>query len=572
VPRLHRRLALLIAVLSLTVPVASAHAMPTPGVNLDGIPSDTAIDQAAALGARQARMFVLWASVEPAAPSGGAHRYDQSILQRYDQIVARLNRNGMKPVFVLTTSPPWASGSSNYATPPKDPATFAAFAGDFAKRYAGKVAAYEVWNEQDSADFWSTGPDAGGYTALLKPAYGAIKAADPSARVLAGPLTGNNYPFVEQMYAAGAKGSFDGLSVHTDTACLDRGPDVLYRDPAFGNRVGRFSFLGYREVRAVMLAHGDDKPVWMTELGWSSTTTRCARGSFAGQKPAGVGEAGQARNLKLAYHCLAADPYVESALWFTQRDLGAEDTEMNRYGLFRPDGSHKPSWDAFHSVATQGDTVSGPCGDFEGPRIEVLRPATGERYERNLPISVRVSDASGRGRVRYYADGVRFRSIGVTGSLDVLWTLARKLSYGPHTIKIEAYDSIGNVSSTTVQVVHVRKGASAGGKARKTKVRANVRVKGRTATVSGQVSAAGGGRPAGKVKVIWQWSPGTARSASARGKLAWKHVGAVSRGAAHPFTVRRRLARAGTWRVRVRYAGSVAHAPSASPWRYAVVR
>jgi hypothetical protein len=570
VSRVFRRLTLLTAVLAVAVPAASAWAMPTVGVNLDGIPTDTAIDQAAALGAKQARMFVLWPSVEPGAPTGGVHHYDQSILQRYDQIVARLARHGMKPVFVLTSSPPWASGSGNYATPPQDPATFAAFAGDFAKRYAGSVAAYEIWNEEDSPDFWSAGPDAARYTALLKPAYAAMKRADPSARVLMGPLTGNDYQYLEQVYAAGGKGAFDGVSVHTDTACLDRGPDAFYRDPAAGNRLARFTFLAYREVRAVMLARGDDKPIWMSELGWSSTTKRCDRGAWAGQKPAGVGEDGQARYLKQAYHCLAADPYVESALWFTQRDLGADDTELNRYGLFRADGSRKPSWDAFHTVATQGDTLSGACGDFDGPQIQVIRPATGERYQRNLPVSVRVSDPSGRGRVRYYADGVRFRSIGVSGSLDVNWTLARKLSYGPHTIKIEAYDSIGNVSSTQVQVVHVRKAPAT--KARKTKVRATVRVAGRKATVSGDVTSTGAGRPGGKVKVVWQWAPGTARTASTRAKLAWKPIRAVTRGAGRPFTVHQRLPRAGNWRVQVRYAGTVEHQPSASAWQYAVAR
>ena len=109
------------------------------------------------------------------------------------------------------------------------------------------------------------------YAALLKAAYPAIKAADPDATVLVGGLVGNNFEFVERSTTNGAKGSFDGVGVHTDTACLTTDPREYYREPS--GRIGRYSFTGYREVRATMLAHGDDKPVWMTELGWPTLST-----------------------------------------------------------------------------------------------------------------------------------------------------------------------------------------------------------------------------------------------------------------------------------------------------------
>ena len=120
------------------------------------------------------------------------------------------------------------------------------------------------------------------YAAILKAAYPAIKAADPSAKVLLGPLTGNNYNFLGPVYAAGAGSSFDAAAVHTDTACLVDPPSSFYRD---GGNVARFTFLGFRTVHDVMVANGDGaKPIWMTELGWTTTTTTCARGMWAGQK------------------------------------------------------------------------------------------------------------------------------------------------------------------------------------------------------------------------------------------------------------------------------------------------
>ena len=129
--------------------------------------------------------------------------------------------------------------------------------------------------------------------------------------MLAGASTGNDYPFVEGLYDAGAGGSFDGVAVHTDTACLVTPPDSYYREA--DGRVGRFSFLGFREVHDVLEQHGDgDRPIIMTELGWSATKTRCSRGASAGKKAAGVTEAQQAAYLKLAYRCLSFYPYVRA--------------------------------------------------------------------------------------------------------------------------------------------------------------------------------------------------------------------------------------------------------------------
>ncbi len=142
------------------------------------------------------------------------------------------------------------------------------------------VDAWELWNEQDGAEFWQGGPDPAAYAALLKATYPAIKAVQPGDTVVTGGLVGNDMDFVESLYANGAKGSFDAVGVHTDTACLVDGPDFNYRDEQ--GRVARYVFTGYREVHAVMASHGDGgKPIWMTELGWNTQST--APGSCTGR-------------------------------------------------------------------------------------------------------------------------------------------------------------------------------------------------------------------------------------------------------------------------------------------------
>ncbi|HSD76395.1 MAG TPA: hypothetical protein VLA98_03290, partial [Solirubrobacteraceae bacterium] len=313
------RLTLLAAVLALALPAATASALPVPGVNLSGYGAGE-LDDAAAAGARVARVFVPWPAVEPARGS-----WSTGVLDGYAADAVRMQRRGMRPIFVLLQTPAWASGSSDPLEPPDDPGDFATFARRFAQRMhdalapvGGQVAGYEVWNEPDEGQFWRGGPQPARYAALLERAYPAIKAADPRAKVVLGPTTGNNYGWLEQLYGQGAGQSFDAVAVHTDTACLDRGPDAFYRD---GGRIARFTFLGYREVHATMAAHGDGaKPIWMTELGWSANSLTCSRGRWAGQKPAGVSEADQAAYLRQAFHCMASDPYVEYALWFNHRD------------------------------------------------------------------------------------------------------------------------------------------------------------------------------------------------------------------------------------------------------------
>jgi hypothetical protein len=310
-----------------------------------------------------------------------------------------------------------------------------------------------------------------------------------------------------------------------------------------------------------MLAHGDDKPLWMSELGWSSTGLTCGRGAWAGQKPAGVSEANQGVYLKQAYHCLAADPYVEGALWFTARDITPNDTELGRYGLYRHDGSRKPSWDAFRTVATQGDTVTGACGDFAGPQITVLKPTANVQYNEKLVISASATDANGDlGRITFKADGKKIRNY--TGRdlrpgrpVTMEWQGSKSLSLGAHTITIEAVDKGGNTSHVDVRVVRVSAAKLAA--TLPTSLKTTVTRKGRVATVSGRVRTTGDVGLGGKVKIVWQRKSGK----------TWKTVHGATKSAGKPFRFRQRLASKGRWRVRVQYVNKAPYKRSASRWK-----
>jgi hypothetical protein len=516
-----RCLALVLALTAgLAVAPAGAHAA-QPGVNIVG---SADVAAAAATGAKSIRVFAIRSHFPAAYPD-------------YKNIVTMAHSYGMGVVFVLLE--PGAGAGTQ-------PADFASFAGQFAAQMksVGGALGYEVWNEEDETDFWGAAVDAGHYSEILKAAYPAIKAADPGAKVVLGPLTGNNYNFLQQVYAAGAGSSFDAAAVHTDSACLVDPPSSFYRD---NGQVARFTFLGFRSVHDVMTANGDGaKPIWMTELGWTTTQTTCTRGMWAGQKLAGVTDAAQAANLKEAYHCLALYPYVEHALWFTLKDSNTYGPEVDHYGLQRLDASHKASWDAFRSVATQGDQLTGPCGDFDPPVLRFTSPSANEQYVQVLTLGAVGTDATGVSRITFQADGKEIRNytgadVASGKAVRLEWQGAKSLSFGPHTITAIALDPQGNTSTQTIRVTRVKKLAAT----LKTKITiGKVKVgKGRKASVSGRVRKTATPGLSGKVRIYWQQK---------RGKM-WKTIHGGLKPANKPFTFRQKLKRGGQWRVRVQY-------------------
>jgi Bacterial Ig domain len=530
---LMRRLSLVPFVLGLLLLAPNGAQAATPGVNIAGFPSTADLDQAHSLGAKTVRVFVLRSQYPAAIPT-------------LQGIVDQARQRQMKVIFVLTGQ---GDGAST------DPADFANFAGGLAASLTpfGGAASYEIWNEEDETDWWGAAVDAGRYAAILKAAYPRIKAADPNAKVLLGPLTGNNYNFLGQVYAAGAGGSFDAAAVHTDTACLVDPPSSFYREDG---KVARFSFLGFRTVHDVMVANGDGaKPIWMTELGWTSTTATCPRGMWAGQKASGVSEAAQAANLKEAYHCLAGYPYVEQALWFTLKDTTNNAEDLNHYGLQHVDGSHKPAWDAFHTVATQGDTLTGACGDFDPPSLTITSPTANLKYVAALTLSAVATDATGVARITFQADGKEIRNY--TGAdvasgkpVTLEWQGSKKLGLGTHTIAAIALDPQGNTSQQTVQVTRVKTLPAT----LKTKIKlGKVKVgAGRKASISGRLVKTSTQGVAGKIRVYWQQK---------RGKK-WKTIHSGLKPANKPFTFHQKLKRKGTWRVQVKYINVAPYKPS----------
>ncbi len=433
------------ALVAVTAQMASAA---EPGVVLanQSAPENS---QVATLGTHWVRLFATWSDLEPERGGGLAANWVANYEQTFRSLPA-----GTKVVLDVVGTPQWETGSSNEHTPPANPHEYAAFVGALAERFGSRVSAYEIWNEEDSSGWWAGGPNPAAYAQLLEAAYPAIKAANPNATVVLGGLTGNDYEYLEGVYQAGAKGYFDAVGVHTDTACNKLSPYEFLRGT--GNRLIADSFLAYREVHAVMLANGDNKPIWMTELSWRTTNATCSEGAWAGQTAAGVSEEQQATYLEQAYHCLAEDPYVQVALWFPLTDEGAVTS-----GLLRANGSRKPSFAAMRAYAHEGDSLHEPCGNFSGPKITLSSPTNHVSYSGPLPIHVTASSSAGVFRIRLEWDGKLIRNYDGSGFPTTLfgaldWQGAKHIPYGWHTLTILAYDKEKNVSEASIRIYHAR--------------------------------------------------------------------------------------------------------------------
>jgi hypothetical protein len=348
-PQLSRAFILLLSVFALVAMLAPSARAAQPGVvsDLTWYISDSDKARTASaledLGSDWTRLAIQWREAEPQEG-----QYNEWWLNEYEKAINMAHAAGQRVIVMVDEAPSWASGSSS-SNAPGDPAKFARFMSVVAKRYAGKVDGWEIWNEENLQRFWTSGPNPSAYAALLRAAYPAVKSADPAAKVVFGGTAGNDYAFLEGVYAAGGKGYFDVLGTHPYPYCGSTNPEEIRMS---GSRISKDSFLGYREMRRTMQANGDEKPIWITEMGWTTSSGACSPGGNMWQ--GGVSETRQAEYLYKAYKLLEADPYVEVALWYNIRNnywLHDEDQAEARFGLMSTNFSPKAAYGAFKAYA-----------------------------------------------------------------------------------------------------------------------------------------------------------------------------------------------------------------------------
>jgi polysaccharide biosynthesis protein PslG len=219
------------------------------------------------MGASWVVEYFLWAAHEP---QRGVYDWSHA-----DLVVDHAVNQGLTVVGRLGYVPEWArpKDATHLYVDEEGYAAFATFAAEFARHFKGRVRYIIIWNEPNLAQEWGyRQPDPAGYTALLKEAYAAIKAVDPTIQVLGGALAPtlappgsefamNDLAYLQGMYDAGAGDAFDILAAHsygwTFPADAAPAPDAV-------------NWRRVELLREIMMRNGDGaKTVMITEGGWN---------------------------------------------------------------------------------------------------------------------------------------------------------------------------------------------------------------------------------------------------------------------------------------------------------------
>jgi hypothetical protein len=200
---------------------------------------------------------------------------------------------------------------------------------------------------------------------LQQHAYAGVKAGDPAAVVVFPALTPtgvgecptcdrsaaiDDRVYLDQVYQVGGaaiRRAFDVLGVHAYGYINP--PEVWPDNPSLlapGYREHpSFYFQRFTQLRDVMLAHGDAKPLWLTEVGWSA----CTQAAPGYDDCLANTEADQARYLTDANGIVQASyPYVTHVfVWnLNFQMLVAPQDQRWGFGVIRADGSPRPAYTA----------------------------------------------------------------------------------------------------------------------------------------------------------------------------------------------------------------------------------
>jgi hypothetical protein len=301
-------------------------------------------------GARTLRQVFDWSAIERVP---GVYNLDV-----YDQYVADAAAHGFSILPVLFDPPAFrssrpATGAERGYYPPRSNAEFGGFAAMLVRRYGPDgsfwalhpsvpprpIRAWQVWNEPHLDVFWPTGPDPAAYTRMLQVVGAAIKGADPGAEVVPAAISESNLgipllTYIQGMYNAGAKGSFDSIAVNPYAQAADQ----VYE-----------SLLG---VRRLADRNGDpDVPIRVTELGWATGGP---------PSPFRVSLDDQARLIEGTWAALVrkrSELRLSGLIYFSWRDLAPYIPPYQDYfglhtGLLDVNGQPKPGVYAFAHVVT----------------------------------------------------------------------------------------------------------------------------------------------------------------------------------------------------------------------------
>lgn len=215
------------------------------------------------IGILWARDRISWNQIQPEREKWEWARYDAS-----QKIQAE---SGISILQVFHDTARWAAqeipGSDKHPTQyaPEDTYDCYRFTKTMASHFSGQVQAWELWNEFDIPVFFQGSADE--YARILKAGYLGVKRGNPNALSLFGSVT-----FVSGQISWGDEVFFDKEGIRMVEKVFENGAgeyfdifNVHHYGPVYALK-GKI-----RQCRDLMRRYGYDKPIWVTEMGITST-------------------------------------------------------------------------------------------------------------------------------------------------------------------------------------------------------------------------------------------------------------------------------------------------------------
>ena len=244
------------------------------------------------------------------AAEDGGHHFSGNFVTDSADLGASLNLDQMA---LIGRPPAWMAARTSRVFPnDQSVEAFEEFMYALATHYKGKITNWEGPNEEHMPNW---GPR---YVTMLKALYRGIKRADPKNVVILGTFDTSESASLDEAYRHGIKGYFDVLNTH---------PYTWPKLPEEGGYLDRIE-----ELREVMKKYGDDKPIWVTEIGWNGVEPSMLehlRSKYPIHKARSITEEDQARALARLYLISTSIPSVERVYFF---GLGHTDGSSADYG------------------------------------------------------------------------------------------------------------------------------------------------------------------------------------------------------------------------------------------------
>lgn len=219
-----------------------------------------------------------WQDIEP---NQGEWHFENA-----DRILDQLEARNLQLVARLSDAPDWAhpnlpphNESDAYVDAPAENLdNWANFCRTVATRYAGRISAYQIWNEPNLSREWGgSEPNAGEFVELLRRCSDEIRAVDPQAIIISPGLspTGDQNArahrddlYLQALYDADFQRYVDVVGAHVPG----------YTEPAYGpddaeaDGRGRWSaFRRIEDLRRIMVENGDaGRQMAILEMGYTT--------------------------------------------------------------------------------------------------------------------------------------------------------------------------------------------------------------------------------------------------------------------------------------------------------------